>query len=258
MELHFVTKLQNSLSQASQYLERIQNIGESDDGEDLYYLIDFFSYLVDQTYPAIPCRTGCSHCCVESGLPRTSALEWQHIHRYLQDEMGEETLQLVLNENEKLHRQQLPAFLVEQRRIENPDSKIPLEGFGCTRCPLLVEGKCSIYPVRPAICRGFGFFTWRLDIDRDAQILACQMAADALLKSLQEAGIPYVALPRWNGISDKVYALNEALSTGVMATLPLWLFAHSEITPESPAEAPVYRLKPLNLSPNFTSLPSQP
>ena len=244
MELHSVISLQNSLAHAGRLLEATNNIGTSDDGEDLYYLIDFLSHLVDQTYPALPCRTGCNTCCIENGLPRTSALEWKHIHRYLSSVMEPETLKQVLAQNKTMHQPQIKAFLQEQQRIESPESLMPMKGFECTRCPFIVADKCSIYPVRPAICRGFGAFTWRPSSDQEAQIFACQMAADALLESLQEAGIPHVALPRWNGISDKIYALNQALSTAVMSTLPLWLFSHTD------GES----LLPLNLSPDFHQL----
>lgn len=235
--------LQNNLAAAARSLTQLDNIGVSDDSRDVYYLIDFLVYLVDQAYPFIPCPSGCSACCVENGLPRTSALEWELIHRYLQN-LPEETLLQVIQQNEAWHRPQLNLFLNEQARIENAETDQTLPAFGCSECPCLIEGRCSIYPVRPAICRGFGYFTWRPGQDRDSQVFACQMAADTLLDNLRQIGAPYAALPAWNPISDKVYALNQQLSSGVMATLPLWLMAHSETV----------GLKPLNLAPDFGQL----
>lgn len=239
------TRMQQSLAAAARYLEGVGNIGRSDAPDDLYYLIDFLVYLVDQAYPFIPCPSGCSMCCVDSGLPRTSALEWEHIHRYLSEVMPRATLQRVIERNESMHRPQLAHFLAEQARIEDPDSDLPLPAFGCKECPFLLDGRCSVYAARPAICRGFGYFTWRPGKDRDSQIFACQFAADTLLEGLREIGAPYAALPAWNKLSDKVYALNQTLSTGAMATLPLWLMAHTG-TDRS--------LLPMNLAPDFGGL----
>lgn len=212
---------------------------------DLNYLIDFLVYLVDQAYPFIPCPTGCSNCCVDSGLPRTSALEWAHIHRYISEQMPPEILLKVIEQNETRHRPQYQQFLAEQARIENPDTDLPLPDFGCKECPFLIEGRCSVYPVRPTICRGFGYFTWRPGKERDSQIFACQMAADTLLDGLRQINSPYAALPAWNPISDKVYALNREQSSGVMATLPLWLMAHTD---------PQGQVKPLDLTPDFKQI----
>jgi len=220
--------LQASLNQAAQYLPQINNIGVSDDTHDLYYLVDFLNYLVDQAYPKIPCKSGCSNCCVESGLPRTSSLEWQHIYTYLKDMMPPDVFETVLAQNERLHRDQISLFQAEQSRIETPEKNMPLPEFGCKQCPLLVNNMCTIYPVRPAICRGFGYFTWRPPGDQDSQIFACQMAADTLLDSLREQNIETAALPVWNSISNKVYELEQRLGTGTMSTLPMWLFSHTQ------------------------------
>ncbi|HEY9844434.1 MAG: YkgJ family cysteine cluster protein [Candidatus Sericytochromatia bacterium] len=237
-------QLQNDLAAAARALEQVDNIGVSQDIHDIFYLIDFLVYLVDQVYPFIPCPSGCSNCCVDSGLPRTSALEWEHIHRYISTQMPAETLRRVIAQNEARHRPQLEMFLREQDRIESPDTDLPLPAFGCKECPFLLEGRCSIYPVRPAICRGFGYFTWRPGKDRDSQVFACQMAADTLLDNLRVIGAPYAALPAWNPVSDKVYQLNQKLSTGTMATLPLWLMAHCQDG----------QLLPLDLVPDFKGI----
>ncbi|MGV3527079.1 MAG: YkgJ family cysteine cluster protein [Candidatus Sericytochromatia bacterium] len=235
--------LQNSLAQAARYLAGVDNIGVSDDPSDLYYLIDFLVFLVNQAYPQIPCQSGCAQCCIDSGLPRTSSVEWGHIYRYLRDTMPPETLQAVIAQNDAWHRPQRELFLQEQRRIEAPDTELPLPSFGCKQCPLLINNRCTVYPVRPAICRGFGSFTWRPGKDRDPQMFACQMAADALQAGLAEQGVEQAALPNWNAISDKVYQLNDVMAQGVMATLPLWLMVHTRDG----------QLLPLNRAPVFAA-----
>jgi Fe-S-cluster containining protein len=238
--------LQAGLQRAAKFLGRADRVGQSEDPRDIYYLIDFMVYLVKEAYPYIPCQSGCSHCCVDSGLPRTSALEWQHIYAYLRDTASPEVRQTVLRQNEVLHRQQLALFLQEQARIERPDTDLPLPAFGCKRCPFLIDDRCSVYPVRPAICRGFGYFTWRPRPQVESQVFACQMAADTLLEGLQLRQQDQAMLPVWNAISDKLYALNAVQGQGVIATLPLWLLAHT---------GPDGELLPaLNLQPDFQGL----
>lgn len=238
--------LQTGLKRAASFLSQADNVGLSQDPRDVYYLIDFMVYLVKEAYPYIPCQSGCSQCCVDSGLPRTSILEWQAIYHYLRDVVSEETRQTVLRQNEQLHRQQLALFLQEQARIEQPDTDLALPAFTCKRCPFLVADRCSVYVTRPAICRGFGYFSWRPRPQVDSQVFACQMAADTLLEGLQLRQQPQAMLPIWNALSDKLYTLNHQQGHGVIATLPLWLMAHTDSTGQLVSE--------LNRNPDFAAL----
>ena len=220
-----ITSLRLNLARTGELLQAADNIGRSQDLSDLYFLIGFLVFLVEREYPALPCRAGCSQCCIDSGLPRVSAPEWALIHAFLTT-LAPELLAQIVARNERLHRPQLALFLAEQERLAQPEKKLPVPAFSCAECPFLVEGLCQIYPVRPAICRAYGYFSWRREPGEDSQIFACRMAADQLLESLQAAGSAQVALPVWNLIQAKIYALND----GALATLPLWLMAHT--TPE--------------------------
>lgn len=239
-------QLQLNLAELGNALQAVTNMGITGDLKDLYYLIDFFTTLVDQAYPEIPCPTGCSMCCVDSGLPRTSSLEWRLIYSYLL-RLPEETWQRIKAQNEAFHGEQIDLFLQEQTRIHQPESKLPLPEFGCKACPLLLDGKCSIYAVRPAICRGYGYFTWRRGPEQESQVFACRMAADALFEALQARHAEQAVLPVWNRMTEKIYALEQTQGQNCFATLPLWLFAH---TPKEGNE----RLKDLELAPNFEAL----
>lgn len=216
--------LRDSIIQIGHLLANTTNVAQTDDAFDVNYLIDFLAFRVGQEYPAIPCKAGCNQCCIDFGLPRTTAAEWAVIYVYLKTQMPTEVLADVLARNEHLHRSQIPLLLQEQERIQTPLSKTPMPPIGCLECPFLRDQMCSIYPVRPAICRGFGSFTLRLP-GRDPSIFACQMAADTLLEDLQARQITGLELPAWNKFIEKVYALNQAFG-GVAATLPLWLFSH--------------------------------
>jgi Fe-S-cluster containining protein len=153
----------------------------------------------------------------------------------------------VISQNEALHRPQLELFLQEQARIAAPKTDLPLPPFGCSQCPFLIEGMCTIYPVRPAICRAYGYFTWRRGPDQGSQVFACQMAAETLLDSLRSQGTETLAMPVWNRFQEKLYALNG--EGAMIATLPLWLLAHTG-TRET-------FLPTLNPAPNFEALREQ-
>jgi Fe-S-cluster containining protein len=226
------TSLRDNIIQIGHLLAQTTNVGQTGDATDVDALIDFLAAQVTQTYPAIPCKAGCSQCCIDSGLPRTTAAEWAVIYVYLKTQMPAEALADVLARNERLHRTQIPALLQEQTRIQNPLSATPMQPIGCLECPFLRDHVCSIYPVRPAICRGFGNFTLRAP-EREPSIFACQMAADTLLADLQARQIVGLELPAWNKFIERVYDLNQAFG-GVAATLPLWLFSHQ--TPEGQLE----------------------
>jgi Fe-S-cluster containining protein len=245
---HSTTNLQINISQTWNLLQAATNVGESDDVKDLYYLIEFLVFLVENEYPAIPCKAGCSQCCIDSGLPRVTALEWRHIHGYMAKTMPEGLRAQVISQNEALHRPQLELFLQEQARIAAPKTDLPLPPFGCSQCPFLIEGMCTIYPVRPAICRAYGYFTWRRGPDQGSQVFACQMAAETLLDSLRSQGTETLAMPVWNRFQEKLYALNG--EGAMIATLPLWLLAHTG-TRET-------FLPTLNPAPNFEALRDQP
>jgi Fe-S-cluster containining protein len=95
-----------------------------------------------ETPPPAPlaCREGCAWCCYKP--VGTAAPEVLRIVAYLRDtlspEQGEQLRERVRSAAER-RRQLGPA---RARRAALP-------------CPLLVEGRCSAYPVRPLTCRGY-------------------------------------------------------------------------------------------------------
>jgi Fe-S-cluster containining protein len=88
----------------------------------------------------LACREGCAWCCHKT--VGTAAPEVLRIAAYLRQTLTPEELQVTrarVNE------------LAEQRRALRPDrrsrARLP--------CALLVENRCSVYPVRPLTCRGY-------------------------------------------------------------------------------------------------------
>jgi Fe-S-cluster containining protein len=88
----------------------------------------------------LACREGCAWCCYKT--VGTAAPEVLRIAAHLRQTLTPE----------QLHSTQARIkALLEQRRAQRPDrrsrARLP--------CALLVDDRCSIYPVRPLTCRGF-------------------------------------------------------------------------------------------------------
>jgi Fe-S-cluster containining protein len=242
--------LQAALVDAWHLLPHALTVGESQGFRDLYALIDYVTDAVRLAFPDIPCQSGCSACCVDYGLPRTTALEWQAIHRHMSEQMPADVRQTVIAAVVTLYGHQVPALLQERRRIQVPHTDAragehALPVFDCLACPFLVEQRCSIYPVRPAICRAFGSFSVRV-ADR-LQAFTCQMAADHMQRTLSARGVAHWALPVWGRFEEKLYDLNAA--AGDVASLPLWVLAHLD------DGALVGKV---DLRPDFAGLPGAP
>lgn len=220
-------KLQEKIIEFGSYLNNVTNLGLSENQRDLYYILDKLVDEVRDSYPQVPCKDKCSACCIHSGLPRVTAIEWQAIHKYLLKSVSEENKKQIINQLIDMHSDQVDELLKEQERIKyshtkiNENTTMTRPNFKCSQCPFLINNSCTIYPVRPAICRAYGFFSIR--VAGKSQIFTCQMAAEQIIGLLKEKGIAHWALPVWDKFSDKIYQLNDDKP---VATLPLWLMAH--------------------------------
>jgi hypothetical protein len=97
-----------------------------------------FAGRIDQS----PCN-GCDECGARctAGVP-IARLEYQAIRTYLASEEG-----------------------AEARTVEQQDKQVPYPGaeeYSYTACRFrnVEQGRCSIYPVRPVVCRLFGHVEW--------------------------------------------------------------------------------------------------
>lgn len=219
---------QQAVVRSWEHLRHTTNLGKSGDFHDIYYLIDYLASVVHLNYTAIPCKAGCHQCCVDSGLPRVTSLEWEVIHRFVLG-LPVGTQAQIIAQTRRFHGDQIPQLLEEQGRIQRPHSEgeggnLAKPAFISMRCPLLIDGRCSVYQVRPGTCRAYGFFTVR--VRQQSQLFACRMAADAVVDDLKAQGIEEWAMPVWDKFAERIYALNG--DVGTVATLPLWILSHAD------------------------------
>ncbi|MFN8671918.1 MAG: YkgJ family cysteine cluster protein [Candidatus Sericytochromatia bacterium] len=218
--------LENIIVSFAPLINESTNVGLSNNIKDLYFLMDLLVQKVKEEYQEIPCKNKCSMCCESFGLPRTTTIEWQIIFKYLNKNYPKENLKIVIDRTLKDHVPQLDQLMKEQARIQEPHTKriksqAPRPDFKCGYCPFLIEGSCSIYPVRPAICRAYGYFSIR--VEGQSQLFTCRPAADKMMSLLRENGVENWVLPVWDKFAEKVFELNKDKP---VATLPIWLLIH--------------------------------
>jgi Fe-S-cluster containining protein len=83
---------------------------------------------------------------------------------------------------------------------------------------MLVDGRCSIYAHRPAICRGYGYFS--ATVAGNASLLICQEEGPAWIRHLEDSQVDQIPMPNWNPVQRQLEAMNPS---GEIKPLPLWL-----------------------------------
>lgn len=161
----------------------------------------------------IACKKGCAFCCHGREVHVTS-LEVLRIARHIAETFPIDQIAALLTR----------ASDVEQAKREQWDAGPPRRNF---RCPLLIDNVCSVYPVRPLVCRGFNSYdAYACELQKsflkeDAKIegyahqgRAAQAALAGLRRGLEEAGLGGEVL-------DLATAVRIVLTTQNVA--PRWL-----------------------------------
>jgi Fe-S-cluster containining protein len=95
----------------------------------------------DEYRPPLHCKEGCSYCCCKPGV-LTSIPELLRILDHVQSTFSADAV------SELRERARRYARQIAGRNFNDPvNESVP--------CPLLVDGRCSVYEVRPLTCRGY-------------------------------------------------------------------------------------------------------
>jgi Fe-S-cluster containining protein len=131
----------------------------------------------------LDCRAGCSYCCHLTVL--TDPLTVLRIGRFVAesfDEAARNRLKARIAERQRRH-----AGLGQKERRERRDP-----------CPLLEDGRCTVYPVRPLSCRAFN----------SVDVGACE-------REIFEGGKPEL-VDSWNIPWLAALAVSEGMATGLI------------------------------------------
>jgi Fe-S-cluster containining protein len=138
--------------------------------------------------PPLACQPGCDWCCHQ--MVGTSAPEVFRIVAFLRQHVSAELQRAT---------QERVVAVDEQRRSLRGDSAAARR----LACPLLVDHRCSVYPVRPLTCRGFNsgnarrceeWVTTRQPVEIPAYLPQRRLATfvlDGLRAGLAESGLPH-------------------------------------------------------------------
>jgi Fe-S-cluster containining protein len=214
--------LRATIAATAPHIPVADNLGVTDDWRDLYYVLDYLCFAVDAAYPEIPCAKGCSHCC-KTNLFRVTRLEWEIVKRGLAEMPADRRDRILADTRATFgpHRAALEGLAAAWSAGEVPD--VSLHHAAPKACPMLIEGRCSAYAHRPAICRGYGYFS--ATVAQNASLLICQEEGPTWVKHLEDTQVDQIPMPNWNPIQRRIEALNP---TGEIKPLPLWLLDEGE------------------------------
>lgn len=217
----------NNYQILTEYLLDLQKI-DSLDKMDAY--IEQITNAANEVYPCISCKSGCYTCCTGASMPTVYAREWQRIREYINHQMDSETKEAVINKlNQMIEKhEQLLDFVhgVVQQTATLEDlkkfTKKLVEEFKNESCPLHINGKCSVYPVRPTKCRIFGYFSFVFE--NKVQILSCESDTIKMHDYLNKQNTKQLALPYWNAFERKLLNfVKDDSEEYQMTVIPLWL-----------------------------------
>ncbi len=219
-----LTTLRRRIASADldEYEAALEALSGVSDMAEIYSLTNFVVGRVESEFDCVHCVPGCSECC--SQLPLVTFDEWRLILDWMQDNLTAggrarvvRNAEALLTEGESV----LPSWMrLGEVDLESPEAvDVVGEMFDneSTTCPFLFDGRCSIYPVRPLVCRSYG----RMMRTEDDS-LYCQPILDKICVALDN-GVD-VELPLYRPYQEASYALNGDKS--YFTILPVWVLSH--------------------------------
>ncbi len=157
------------------------------------------------------CKAGCYFCCrqkVPIVIPEAHVLG-QYIKRNFSDKQKQELRNRISNWFDWV-RDELPKYANTPK-----DESVAFYNYG-PYCPLLVDGKCSIYPARPIACRTC-YVSSSPDICRSSTDIKSVPGDTNILLAIPKASHPFQMRIR-RGIEASGMSLSDAISL-----LPQWV-----------------------------------
>ncbi len=191
---------------------------------EVYGVLDRVTSAVEKRMPCMDCVPGCSACCSQQVL--AGLAEWEVILAWIQGHLNRAQQQAIVRRTEALRADGQSAVatwmslagldpssdayaLTLNRALDNHD----------TVCPFLVSGRCSVYPVRPSICRGYGRM-----MRTDEGAFYCDFILDQMRAATNER-VERLELPVFQPYHRAVLE-TDAGELGPVSALAIWILAH--------------------------------
>ncbi len=190
--------------------------------EDIYEVLTVVIDDVEDKYECMHCDADCHDCC--SQLPLVTYCEWVQILKHLHSGSTMAFRKQLVDRCHKLlddSGSALPLWMkMKEMDLDDPSAADTIDTIfsnESTQCPLLVEGLCSVYQVRPLICRAYGRM-----MRSEEDSLYCQPIVNKLLPIMQSG--QEIELPVYKHYQELSYSLegNRAYFT----LLPVWILSH--------------------------------
>ena len=167
------------------------------------YADEALAIVHDEYRPPLHCKEGCWYCCCKPGV-LTSIPDLLRILDRIRSTFGADDV-TALEERARRY-----AAQMEGRRFDDlVDESVP--------CPLLVDGRCSVYEVRPLVCRGYN--STNVDACRNAhQDADVLIPTFSVLKDVTDgATVGAAQCLRPAGFNDSLVDLGTALNIALAA-----------------------------------------
>jgi Fe-S-cluster containining protein len=105
------------------------------------YADEALAIVHDEYRPPLECRVGCCYCCCKPGVLATIP-EFLRLLHYVWSTFSAQEREALID---RAH--QYAGQMAGRSFNDLVDDLVP--------CPLLVDGRCSVYEVRPLVCRGY-------------------------------------------------------------------------------------------------------
>lgn len=148
------------------------------------------------------CPRPCSLCCEQSPLVPVSPVEAVLVSQFIHNRFLDEKKQVVINRAQQIVSQlESNTAFYDISKVAN---SISPSGKISGGCPLLFDGLCSVYEVRPLVCRAFGFSAEeREEPDSRIVYMGCSILEDILKKYKK------ISLPSWSAAWRLIPDLKE-------------------------------------------------
>ncbi|GIW22928.1 MAG: hypothetical protein KatS3mg068_1935 [Candidatus Sericytochromatia bacterium] len=219
--------MKNHYKILNDYLLELQKVKSL---EDLDKFLEEISNSATEVYSCISCKSGCYTCCTGPSFPPVYSKEWKRIRKYINDKLTDEEKNIIKDRIKNLTDEKSKALefvesIVQKKtNLEQLKEKINdlVNIFKDNVCPLHINGKCSVYEVRPAKCRAFGNFIFAFN-DR-TQFLSCASDIEKMYNYLKQKRTKQLALPYWNSVEMKLEKIAKDKDDHFdVNIIPLWL-----------------------------------
>lgn len=171
--------------------------------ETAAYVDEAQAIIKEEYRPALHCRANCDYCCRKPGVLITIP-ELLRIISQVGDTFSPDAVERVRVRARRY------ATQMEGRNVNTPTNEsVP--------CPLLVDGRCSVYDVRPLVCRGYN--STSVDACRQAHADSGRLVPIfAFLKDVTDGTTVGIAQAlRTAGFNDSLVDLGTALHIALEA-----------------------------------------